>query len=585
MGPGPTSPVSQILGCQTLGLVRVLLLVLGTLALFGPFAARGDFGFDDRETIHQNRLVHAESGERVHALQAFGQDYWHHMGDAGLYRPLVTLSLRWQVGALGPNARLLHVSNLLLHVWVLGLLLLACYQAFAVAGLPMPGWTALALALFAWHPLQSEAVLWIAGRSSSLCAFVGLLPLFLWHSRLPQWRPALAFFGSLAPLLVKEDGLAFAAFYWVLLGRRHRLGQLAILSAGGLYLWLRWQALGANTFGDSHGPWQDLGLGARLASGLQALAFAMGSLLWPVEQPLVMQPDSLRAWFSEGWSRAWLGVLAGLGALWLVWRARRSQLSPWLPIERAAFAGFLVSLLPWLQIVPAPELFAPRFVYLPLLFGALFLPRLWISAWPQQVVRLGLPNRPMPRLALIGFWILCFFGVRPMAPAFGSALGYWEYRTEVDSMDAIAWNGLAQEALRLGDLALAKQALVRSTELRPGYSRAWVGLATWADRSGQRDLSRSYLDRAVDVGPRNPVALGNRARMHALDGEWRCSAELYGRACELQPGRGTLWRGLARANIKLGQRDAARANLTRALELQPGDAATLQLLGRLAPED
>ena len=532
--------------------VGSILIVVGVLALFGAFAWGGDFSYDDRETLHQNPLVFGDSGERAPAVRAFTQDYWHHRGDAGVYRPLVTLSFRWQVGDRTPNARLLHMTGVLLHLWVV-MLLVFVSRRFAAGSL-------LAVALVAWHPIQTEAVLWIAGRSSTLCALLGLWPLLFWdRHRAGRWRPLLAFFGSLLPLLVKEDGLAFAAFYWVLLGPKMWRGRGAILLALVLYTALRFHALGPIALGAPHGPLTDLGLGSRLYLGFKSMALAAGHLLVPWNIPLALDAKELHA-------LRWIPLLgAGLAlafVLRLAW-SRKTQAKPWGPFERAAVVGFGCSLLPWLQVIPAPELFAPRFLYLPLCFAALFLPRL-------------LPIRTQLGV-LITLWVAALLLLRPLAPAFLSSEGYWQNRASRTPGNAVVWNGLGQEALRSGQLDLAQEALLRATELRPAYSKPWVGLGILAERAGDAPGARKYFDHAVQAGPGNPIALAGRARLATIDKDWELAERLYARACQLNPGRVGLWRGWVRALWAGGKPEVARERLRDAWKLHPTDLGLARL--------
>ncbi|MCA9002934.1 MAG: hypothetical protein KDB61_13500, partial [Planctomycetes bacterium] len=152
------------------GLVRGIWLAACVLFLFAGPSLRAGWALDDRETIEQNPLV----GGDAPAWTAFAQDFWHHKGDAGLYRPLVTLSLRWNHRLTGPEPLGFHAFNLALHLLVVlwaGLL----FRRWSRTGsVPWIG-----LVLFALHPIQSEVIVWIAGRSSSLCALLGLIPLVL----------------------------------------------------------------------------------------------------------------------------------------------------------------------------------------------------------------------------------------------------------------------------------------------------------------------------------------------------------------------------------------------------------------------
>ena len=179
-----------------------LLSALLLLTLLAYLPALGfPFQFDDYNVIVDNPAVHS--------LQA----WWRSM--PGI-RPLLKLSyaLNWTLAPSPFAFRLLNVSlhaiNALL-VWKIFTLLA---QRLALpAALP---W--LAAALFALHPIQTEAVTYICGRSVSLMACFYLLAVLAWlhaqasHRTWLRWLAALAFVGA---LLTRETALTLPAALWL----------------------------------------------------------------------------------------------------------------------------------------------------------------------------------------------------------------------------------------------------------------------------------------------------------------------------------------------------------------------------------
>lgn len=138
---------------------------------FPPLAAlaayvgglHGSFQFDDYHVIVKE--------PHVHSFAAWAAN----LTDSGI-RPLLKASylLNWSIAPNDPFG--FHLFNLLLHAANAGLVF---FLARSVARRYAPAWGenaepfALAVALlFALHPLQSEAVTYIAGRSVSLAAFL-----------------------------------------------------------------------------------------------------------------------------------------------------------------------------------------------------------------------------------------------------------------------------------------------------------------------------------------------------------------------------------------------------------------------------
>lgn len=121
----------------------------------------GVFQFDDYHAIVDNPVVHS--------WQKFFADM------PGGIRPLLKLSytLNWTSGW-GPFG--FHLFNLLVHLANAMLVWWLARWLFSRCGSPAPGWqpaaALIAALLFALHPVQTEAVTYISGRSTSLmCMF------------------------------------------------------------------------------------------------------------------------------------------------------------------------------------------------------------------------------------------------------------------------------------------------------------------------------------------------------------------------------------------------------------------------------
>lgn len=135
----------------------------------------GEFVFDDREVIVSNPLV---TGPETGPAFLFSSHYWQHVTPTGnLYRPLVIGSYAFNHALGGLNPSGYHAVNVLLHALCSCLVLL-----LAVALRLPPGASFVAGALFATHPIHTEAVAGIVGRAE-LMAAAGVLGAWLLHLR------------------------------------------------------------------------------------------------------------------------------------------------------------------------------------------------------------------------------------------------------------------------------------------------------------------------------------------------------------------------------------------------------------------
>src|ERR1700677_29294 len=142
----------------------ILLLVAGTLALYGPVRHFDSVNFDDRSFLADTKappglnwlgLKWATTGVVV--------SNWH---------PVTSLSflITYQFFGINPGAE--HLVNVIFHAANAALLFLVLLRFTGAV------WRSAAVAaIFAWHPLRVESVCWIAERKDVLFVFFMLLAL------------------------------------------------------------------------------------------------------------------------------------------------------------------------------------------------------------------------------------------------------------------------------------------------------------------------------------------------------------------------------------------------------------------------
>jgi len=254
---------------------------------------RNGFVFDDNTIIQRNPLVQS-TGEFPKLLTTA---YWSGEGRSNrLYRPLTlaTFALNRMMGE--AKAWGFHLANVLLHGAVAALLFILLHELFGLKEVAL-----IAAALFAVHPIQTEAVAGLAGRGDLLSAFFVLLALWLDRrggGRTPGGR-SLSFSGSLfsffLALLSKESAVAFPALLILtdrLAGRpesatrRRRAYELvATLGVLCLYLALRIRVLGAlmepGRIADVDNPLARLPSFQRVVNAVALLGKYLGLFLYP----------------------------------------------------------------------------------------------------------------------------------------------------------------------------------------------------------------------------------------------------------------------------------------------------------------
>lgn len=555
-------------------------------------ALDGGFLLDARALIPLNPAVHVASWHNVAALLT--QDYWNPFGAGGLYRPATTLSFLLNYAVLGNGDRPLgyHLTNVALHLAAVALL-----YALALR-LTRRHWAAgVAAALFGLHPITTEAVTYIAGRSDLLMA-TGTLAALCVHARNAGGPGALSGFALAATLaaFAKESGLALGAMmlaHDVLLGARRGARRRYAAIAVVLLLY----ALGRHVAATSDLPVTDtppldnplVAVGA-IQARLTALVLAgkaIGLLLWPRALSVDYSCCTITP---IGWPPS----LAEVAALLLVagsacaaaawsWRARRTH------PERALFL-----LLAGLAALPASN--AIVVIGTPLAERTLYLPCAGLAALVASV--LDDLRRRVPRAGAIALHVV--LGVVLVAFAWRTRLRNEDWRSEVALWssavavvpDSAKANAALAAALFVADgpradldriIALGERAIV----LQPDYQNALVALGGHYVVKGDRLAATGQSSSARELHQR---AVGVLERARALDeaANARFRERLAGRRT-VGPERGdaNLYNNLSLAYTRTGRPRDALAAYQSSRDLDPLNAsrqadvgATLAQLGR-----
>jgi hypothetical protein len=174
--------------------------LLGLLAVI-PYlqALEFDFVWDDRSLILENEHI---QDERLLA-EALTADYWQSADEPeakrSFYRPVVTLSFFVDWFVWGDDASGFHATNLLLHLLNV-LLVFSCFSAFG-----SPGGALVAGALFAVHPVHTESVTWISGRTDLFASLfvLGAFRLYLSLGRRERIGLRVVFVGLVYTLAIR----------------------------------------------------------------------------------------------------------------------------------------------------------------------------------------------------------------------------------------------------------------------------------------------------------------------------------------------------------------------------------------------
>ena len=437
-------------------------LVVLAVSLAYANALEASFQFDDWEVIVRD--------PRVQSLAA----WWDSL--PGM-RPLLKLSYALN-HASGGGVVGFHAANVLIHAGN-GLLILFLVRRFAAQAGESPvagGWLALATALvFVLHPVQTEAVTYASGRSTSLSAFFGLASVAVWAAgrgaTVKGLGPRLRMF-LISPLLMlaamaTKETMAVVPAVLLLweaadVSRPFRWG--AVLGRTGLH----WLLLGlALPVALSLPAYRDLlasslalrSVAENLVAQLQGIRYLAGQLL-DIES---MNADpalvaSLDPGFADVVTLAVIFVAAGLALASL----RR------FPLPAFGVLWFLLWLAPTNSLVARLDLVNDRQLYV-----ALAGPALLLAAAIRRVAV------PQPGFAVVAFALV--LGLMGLATylrneVYRDEVTFWRDVVGQSPRNARAFNNLGVALAAQCDLPRAEASWQRALALDPGYTRAAVNL-------------------------------------------------------------------------------------------------------------
>ncbi len=537
--------------------VLVLALVLAvTAAAYAP-AAGGEFHWDDD--------IHVLGNPRVVDPSLFG---WRSFvpPTLGRDRPLTDLTFALNRIVSGTSNAPYVYTNVAFHLAAVVLAWAVVLTMLRRAGHPRAEPVSLAVAaLFALHPLQTEAVSFVTQRAESLASmlYLAALLLALWADEARAgdrawFRWGAAAVCAVAALAAKPIAITFPLLLIVLawtarrgmsLSARQRVALGALLAAAALVAVAAVSSLrGAVDAGLDAGllgPWRYL-----LTEAWVVLRY-LSLLFWPALSidHAVRESPGLSDPVTVGCAAAVLVLIAF--AAWLGTRAHRTGA----PAASAASAGilwFFVLLAPTSSVVPLGDTMAEHRTYLANL-GAILaivvgLDALLHRTWrPRAAGRAGVALAVVASVALAAalvarnrLWaddLALWMDAARKAPTLG--------RSQLHAANALSRAGRSEEALAF---------YARAAELVPETLDAWA------------HVQNSYASALLGVG-------------RALDG--RVVVE---RAIRRVPSDAGLRETLAWSLYASGDRDGALAAARTGREIAPDSAELAAVTGKIAAD-
>lgn len=573
----------------------VLAAVLAGVAwAYGP-ALTGDFVFDDRHAVVTN--------QRIRDLAGFLDAWTLRSFLAG--RPLTELTFALDGWRGGIDGGTFHETSLLVHLAAVVLVWIFTRSYFQRAGIEHAATVALGVtALFALHPIQAEAVAYVAQRAEALASLLSV--------------------GALAALLRAEDARSRRSRSLLCAGGVTLFGfallaKPSVVSLPALYLASTF-ALPADGPDPSQAPprsaWRrraSVALAMIVLAAVQGVALA-GSLRgqdagfairdldpWrylltqarvvPLYLRLLLWPAGLNADhdvpLSDGLLTPWTSLAGGLLILvllgvcsWAAIRARRVR-APWAADVRVASLGiawFFLALAPTSSFVPVTDVAVEHRVYLASwgIFAAVVVLAARASRLlPARARRVGAAG------AAVAVCLALLVTLRARAEVWARPVALWADAAAKSPGKSRPHLNLGHALHDRGDLAGALAAYQRALALEDrslvpplaihNMARALAGL-------GRFDEARETLRRLQPPEPETYVLL---ALLELDAGRIVEAAEAAAFVVRNAPAYSRGHEAAAKVAAARGDLQSARLAFQRSLMLEPGDPSVLLELGRI----
>ena len=507
---------------------------------------RGGFVFDDVQNILENRwLTDFRYLGEIFSSHAAGFDRGF---TTSYYRPLMHVFYMLTLHLAGPVPWAFHLTNVLLHCAVTVLAYWLVSALWRRLEEPSEAWIptaagAFAAALFAVHPVHTEAVAWLAGITDLsfsaffLAAFLAYLKaetggwgysaggavLFLLAALCKE--PAL----SLLPALVvyevarshaRRRAFQKAAVYW-------KLGGYALAAVA--YLVLRVWALGGFAPGNRV---VRMDVASTVLTAADLFLRYLAKLVWPFPLQALYSFQPVSSVFSLP---ALIGLSGVTAIAWGVWRWRHR------PVLLVGASLFILPLLPVLYVPSVGEgVFAERYLYLPALgaFMMLAVPVGW-------AVGRGAVSRVAVAVALLG------------------------------ALAGLAGAAVVRNAAWHDSVSLWSDTVARN----PGSGTAHAYLCWALSSSGRYEEAITSCNRALQFDAHRTDARESLASALAQTGRLDEAARQYEIVLNQEPASAEALTGLGLVYMAQGRADQAFAAYREALRVRPDCAEAHNDLG------
>jgi len=536
-------------------LLAIVLLGIGVYAN----SLDGAFLWDDQHLIVENPLIK----NVANALKLFeGNILAGHGEESHAYRPLqmLTYMADYRLWRLDPRGY--HVVSLLWHILAALCVFGLAYRLSADRLLAL-----FAALLFVSHPVHTEAVSYISGRSDPMAAVFLLAAFIAYIDRRPGRSVVLTAVGALAyaaALLSREASLVLPllllAYHLTFKEKIDENRFLSLIVITGLYILGRAVAV-QDLLSD---PANTMTFAQRLSGFFAALTRYAALLVRPAH--LHMEYGLPRLPFTD--PRVLGGIVLLSALVFLAGATVRRKKTVSFSIQ-----WFLIALLPVSNLFPVNAVLAEHWLYLPSIGFFMIVAGSLSAFWERRVLRpvafAALAVLLAASSLLTGAQNACWkepeaFYERTLRYAPGSI------RATVNLANIYKEKGRAEEAVVLYNKVLAQ---------RPDHAMALSNLANIYRDQGRGEEAEALYGQAQEAEPDYALSYNNQGNVYEDSGRHEEAILMYKKAIEVNPQYAGSYYNLGNVYQNMGRLEEALTWYEEAVRLDPDFAQTYNNLG------
>lgn len=533
----------------------VIITVLGALCYAN--ALTGEFIWDDRYLVQDNFIIK----DWGNAGKVFSQDIGAGSEKAyNSYRPVQTITFMADYSLWQYNPKGYHLTNIILHItaallvfWLSLILLKSTLPAFCVA------------ALFVTHPIHTEAVTYISGRSDPLAAIFLLLAFISFIKCNHKFKIisyiATLFFYSLA-LLSREYCFIFALILVYLYSFKYKLKLkmfLPIIFITIIYFSFRILYLQSLISSPTNST-----LLERLPGCFAALATYIRLLVLPVN----LHMEYGRRLFSWTQPSVLIGILILI--VMITWACRQKNKNP---LIFFSIVFFLFALLPLSNLYPLNAYMAEHWLYFPSLGFFILLGMGWQYLYEQKQLK---------KTAILLFTGLLFFYSFLTARQntyWQNQIDFFERTIELAPNNPKLYDNLGVCYQDNNQINKAIIAYKKAIEIDPSYANAYHNLGNIFVQDGEKEEAVFHYEKAIALNTKFADTYNNLGTTYRSLGENKKAITTFENAIELYPSFPNAYINLANVYATQGDLDKAATLYKKALEINPQQAIACNNLG------